>query len=581
MTHSRRPTICRVVPGAIKALGLLLPILLTRPLLAQGRVYWQEGGVVLCDTSWDGGGDVLAAVPDGRGGAVVVWPDYRGNFGSIYAQRVNQDGETLWPANGVMLKNHAYSARWLRAVPDGQGGLIAVWVEYACWPNLIQVTAQRVDSAGNVRWGPNGVVLAGSGPANDYDYHASIAPDGHGGAVVATLRRVCFPDSTVDSVCLQRLDSLGQSVWPQGTVMVDTQFFQNDDPGLSVADDGRIYLGWTLNQNGCYSTLVQCADPAGNLLWPAPGISPCTTSTSAYLAGLTAGSRSCVAAFASGGEIRVQRLDTSARRLWGGDGVCAFPASVGTFFDVVMRAADSGSTALVCEARYADTMNIHAQKLAADGSRLWGNAGVYVGTVGARDGQGLDACTDANGGLIVAWPTMRRGTWDLYAQHLDRYGTRVWSDTGLGVATGPGSEFWEPCVVPDSEGGAVVAWGFQVLGPGYGGIRAQRCGDVPHGMSAPAAGPLPSGVRIWPNVVSGAIKMELSGIGATEASLELFDLLGRRVACVWRGVCTRPLALSWTPVDDRGARIPDGVYYVVLKDGGGSTKAAVLTIVGQ
>jgi hypothetical protein len=75
--------------------------------------------------------------------------------------------------------------------------------------------------------------------------------------------------------------------------------------------------------------------------------------------------------------------------------------------------------------------------------------------------------------------------------------------------------------------------------------------------------------------------IELPGIGAAEASLELFDLLGRRVACVWRGVCTQPLALTWTPVDDHGARIPGGVYYMVLKNRGGSTKAAVLTIVGQ
>ena len=40
-------------------------------------------------------------VPDGSGGMFAVWEDYRGGTGRIYAQRLNAAGVPQWTANGI------------------------------------------------------------------------------------------------------------------------------------------------------------------------------------------------------------------------------------------------------------------------------------------------------------------------------------------------------------------------------------------------------------------------------------------------------------------------------------------------
>ena len=66
------------------AMLLLAVAMSAGSLSAQGRTFWQEGGVVVCDRTWGVG---QAAAPDGTGGAFVVWSDTRTSHGSVWAQQ--------------------------------------------------------------------------------------------------------------------------------------------------------------------------------------------------------------------------------------------------------------------------------------------------------------------------------------------------------------------------------------------------------------------------------------------------------------------------------------------------------------
>jgi len=76
--------------GSLLALALLL---LSLPLSASAVLaVWPADGRGLClatgDQQWP------QAAPDGTGGAIVVWTDYRsGSDGDVYAQRVQGDGD--------------------------------------------------------------------------------------------------------------------------------------------------------------------------------------------------------------------------------------------------------------------------------------------------------------------------------------------------------------------------------------------------------------------------------------------------------------------------------------------------------
>ena len=97
-------------------------------------------------------------VPDGSGGAILVWRDDRTGPSTAYAQRLVSDGEIApgWPIDGLPLgpEGHSYVTN---VSSDGQGGVVVVWSDGD--PSGYVLFAQRVSPDGTVRWG-TGVPVA-------------------------------------------------------------------------------------------------------------------------------------------------------------------------------------------------------------------------------------------------------------------------------------------------------------------------------------------------------------------------------------------------------------------------------------
>jgi hypothetical protein len=66
---------------------------------------------------------------DGAGGAIVTWIDYRAGI-DIYAQRVDASGGVRWTANGVPLCTAGGNQTSPVIAPDGVGGAIVTWSDY-------------------------------------------------------------------------------------------------------------------------------------------------------------------------------------------------------------------------------------------------------------------------------------------------------------------------------------------------------------------------------------------------------------------------------------------------------------------
>jgi len=121
-------------------------------------------------------------IPDGSGGAIITWEDPRSgttNY-NIYAQRVNSGGTVQWTTNGVAICTASGDQRFPQIIPDGSGGAIITWYDYRSGPNN-DIYAQRVDSEGAVQWAGNGVAIC---TASGDQYRPQIIPDGSGGAII-------------------------------------------------------------------------------------------------------------------------------------------------------------------------------------------------------------------------------------------------------------------------------------------------------------------------------------------------------------------------------------------------------------
>jgi hypothetical protein len=149
---------------------------------AQGTARWAPNGVPLCVAPWPQ--YVSGISPDGDGGAIVVWEDFRSESGDIYAQRVSGGGQALWAADGIGLCVQEAPQVESTVVADGFGGAIVGWVD---WRSSVlgpgsDIYAQRVSGAGVPLWFADGAAVATAGFSQ---VALALAPDGLGGAVFA------------------------------------------------------------------------------------------------------------------------------------------------------------------------------------------------------------------------------------------------------------------------------------------------------------------------------------------------------------------------------------------------------------
>lgn len=94
---------------------------------ASGVPSWPGDGIAVCDFEADQ--TDVAIVPDNLGGAIVSWLDLRDEVMTIYAQRINAAGVTLWQDDGVLVTRSEGDKYSNILAQDGSGGAIAGWAD--------------------------------------------------------------------------------------------------------------------------------------------------------------------------------------------------------------------------------------------------------------------------------------------------------------------------------------------------------------------------------------------------------------------------------------------------------------------
>jgi hypothetical protein len=111
---------------------------------AAGANMWTADGLALCAAAPTQYSPTLVA--DGAGGYIATWQDERGGFfqSDIYAQRLNATGAAQWASDGIAVASAASVQASPALVPDGAGGTIMTWADYR--GGLGQIYAGRIDN---------------------------------------------------------------------------------------------------------------------------------------------------------------------------------------------------------------------------------------------------------------------------------------------------------------------------------------------------------------------------------------------------------------------------------------------------
>jgi len=549
----------------LRAVILLAVALGAGSLFAEGQVFWQDGGVVVCDSTASGG---QAAVSDDSGGVFVVWCDRRGENGSIWAQHLDRDGNAVWQQNGEFVRDgNRRGINQISALSDGRGGLVAVWQES---DELVphdrhQVTAQRLDASGTVLWDSGGVVVTGAD--SGFTYEVAAVSDGSGGAIVGWTV-VAWDSTGVDSLVVQRIDSLGNLCWGDPGLVMATKYVELEPPEICSDGAGGACIAWHVSGWNGYP-VAQHVDSDGRTTWPGVGVSLLPPGW--FLRRMTRLSAGYMIAGMMVDSMNAQRIDDQGQLLWGPDGCPVYRHGTPRRTHV-FHGPDSSSYVVWTEERAGD-IGMYAQLLNASGERQWDSLGVEVGSTNDNESS-LFGCVPAGAGFIVSWPYNSGGPtdWDTYAQHVDTAGRLLWGDPGLGIATDSGRQMWTPCVVTDKRQGAIIVWGNVYYPSVRVVLTAQRVGDVV-GVAGPVSTTRPQiAIPSRPSPARSAVEVYLQ---RPSESVNIADALGRvvRVLPVPRGE-TRA---TWDLRDVKGTRVPAGVY-VFRQHGSGTMLGRVVVV---
>ena len=86
---------------------------------------------------------------DGDGGLLVVWRDYRYDQNDIFAQRLDESGQSLWDQQGTAVCVNLGNKEYAECISDGSGGLITAWHDWRDYN--YDIFAQRIERYGY--WG--------------------------------------------------------------------------------------------------------------------------------------------------------------------------------------------------------------------------------------------------------------------------------------------------------------------------------------------------------------------------------------------------------------------------------------------
>lgn len=445
----------------LRRIGLLCVLAILVLLLGYGHAEaaWIETGVPVCTAPQSQ--YCVRVAGDRAGNTIAVWLDYRDGYWAVYAQKIDQWGNTLWAPNGLRVGRTLCDES-----PPGGVKVVLLCNEYGeaivAWYGVVGgVTgpcAQLLDAAGNLMWGTDGIVV---GPGNMKNTGPAIASNGAGGALVVWLdTRAQDAD-----VFIQDVDRTGNILWtPQG-VPVCTAAGNQLDAVMTSDLHGGADVAWSDLRNGECNFYMQRVSSSGVPMWTSNGVAVCTASLASTLSYSNIVSDSKGGAILSWRDFRwsslssdlyAQRVDASGNVKWLANGIVVCDAYGSQAGPSAVIDGTGGAFITWYDYRNGLDYDVYIQRVDSLGSRQWGYNGLPVSTeIGWQVYQAVKA--DNLGGVIVAWQDQRGPDKDVYAQRLDGAGNPSWTLNGVRMCNVPGDQ-----ITPDfnclADGAAVVVW---------------------------------------------------------------------------------------------------------------------------
>jgi hypothetical protein len=398
--------------------NLLISIILSLSFnLSFAQIQWQDNGIPVRQGDNIDWNQTSVACNDET--FVTVWTDTRDGIRGIYAQKVDENGSSLWGETGLEIYNTNTMQDNPIAISSTNNTIIVCWQDYdAIEVYSSKIRVQKIDASGNLLWGNAGILLDESG-INDLDtkimnhndggvyviwqetYQSevrgirlladgSIAEGwGEGLELLPTTYRydahtdqmngIILASKTDDDIYIQRIGEDGNKLWGYyGTLLHNgNEDIREIDICSSVANE--YYFAWrTYGQNGVREIAIQKADSTGNPIWDSPTIIMDEYATK--LNAICSSDSQPIITWTQDFSLYSQKLDSNGNLLWGDDGIILFESDYYLYSNSFVVKEDDTNCCIISWAAEGNDFenNIYIQRVNSNGDLLFGEDGLTI-----------------------------------------------------------------------------------------------------------------------------------------------------------------------------------------------------------
>ena len=281
-----------------------------RQLTPEEKASGVPGTITRSRPTYEGYHDI---VTDGAGGVIVFWEEETEyDEHKVYAQRLDDRGNTIWPERVMVAHGRYYDDT---AKSDRVGGASFAFTQ----SETGAAHQQHISSTGEL--------------LETEAYYPNSISDGFGGVIqihVEAEPPSGPPWEKHNLLYVRRFDEIGRTIFPEKLVLTTPEEQQLHELEYVADGKGGIILAWQLRkgQGVAYGgILAQRLDAEGAICWGEEGIPVFTAPEVKYQGGAivtgdSSGGAIIIAAAGknalSGDMVYVQRLDINGNRLWGG-----------------------------------------------------------------------------------------------------------------------------------------------------------------------------------------------------------------------------------------------------------------------
>lgn len=530
----------------------------------------------------------VAATSDG--GCFISWFDGRAGSLRVYIQRLNAQGAKQFAEDGLLVSSNpqnGYIGEYDLKVDAGDNAILVFSDIRNSTDTISNPFAYKISSAGQFLWGANGVTLTNQ--VTKYQVWPKVAPLSDGSYAIVWW---FINNSEKNSwFTMQRLSSSGV---PQFTNPIDVKDPGNKRyqyPDVVAAENGNYIVSWVYGPKDTVGSFVPDNVSIFSMKYNSTGSPVWNSMATVYTNTGNHVPIYCVPKIYSDGNggalysyftaennvlyARAHRFNSAGQALFPANG--AEGSTNNLFFHVDPYIAYMNQTNetymywIEADAATQDNQGVFGQVFSPTGTRLWGNNGKEFSALDTFAIFGV-SCHAKDTNVVVIFTKSAVLNASVYGFRAGRSAQFIWNAPGIVPVSNAAGPKAGAITAMTNNGMTAGAWldGRNSTLFGDGGIYAQNLnynGSIgPVGINQIST-VLPGKFTLsqnYPNPFNGQTIIEFTIVQSGVASLEIFDMLGRRISNpVNENLNPGTYSYRFTSGD-----LPSGVYLYRLKSAG-------------